>query len=188
MKNKMTVDISKSDIFFVGDTHFSHANIIKYDGRPYASPHLHDEAIIKNWNRCIDKNDIVFHLGDVAFFKNPDQCENILKRLNGRIYLIEGNHDKELLKHSHLKAYFQMVTNYLKVTVKDEEYHDQDIILFHYPMEEWDGAFHGTWHLHGHVHGNLKTKIKNRLEVSINCINYKPINYDQIHDILNPKG
>jgi hypothetical protein len=33
--------------------------------------------------------------------------------------------------------------------------------MFHYPIEEWDGRYHGSIHLHGHSHGKAR-KMKNR--------------------------
>ena len=33
----MKINTTKQNVFFTSDTHFSHANIIKYCDRPYAS-------------------------------------------------------------------------------------------------------------------------------------------------------
>ena len=57
--------------WFIADTHFSHANIIKYAGRPFATVEEMDRALIENWNKCVGEDDQVlflsdFGLGDVA--------------------------------------------------------------------------------------------------------------------------
>ncbi|OJU81632.1 MAG: hypothetical protein BGO10_08500 [Chlamydia sp. 32-24] len=46
--------------WFIADTHFSHANIIKYAGRPFASVEEMDRALIENWNKCVGNDDQVF--------------------------------------------------------------------------------------------------------------------------------
>lgn len=51
-----------------------------------------DEALINNWNSVVGENDIVFHLGDFAFAPNW-RWKELLEKLNGRIYLIMGNHE-----------------------------------------------------------------------------------------------
>ena len=48
--------------------------------------------IIERWNNKVPENGIVFHLGDFAF-GGSDIWNNTRKRLNGTVYLIEGNHD-----------------------------------------------------------------------------------------------
>ena len=50
--------------WFIADTHFSHKNIIKYAGRPYATVEEMNESLIDNWNQCVDADDQVFFLGD----------------------------------------------------------------------------------------------------------------------------
>ena len=51
-----------------------------------------NQEIIKRWNSVVSKNDIVYHLGDFAF-GNKNFIESIVNQLNGKIYLILGNHD-----------------------------------------------------------------------------------------------
>lgn len=54
----------------------------------------HDEAIIKNWNEVVGPDDIVYHCGDLMLGDNAYGIECV-KRLNGTIKLIRGNHDTD---------------------------------------------------------------------------------------------
>lgn len=83
---------SGGKIFFTSDTHFCHKNIISYAGRPFFSTEEMDKALIENWNSVVPEDGIVFHLGDFCFGGNT-QWKTIRKKLNGKIYLILGNHD-----------------------------------------------------------------------------------------------
>ena len=57
---------SSSQIFFTADTHFGHANIIKYCHRPFATVEEMDDALVRNWNAVVSPDATVFHLGDFA--------------------------------------------------------------------------------------------------------------------------
>lgn len=91
-------------IWLTSDTHFGHGNVIKYSKRPFASENellsgtilpesvsKMNETIIKNWNEVVKAEDTVLHLGD--FSMSAKSAEDIIKRLNGKITLILGNHD-----------------------------------------------------------------------------------------------
>jgi calcineurin-like phosphoesterase family protein len=82
--------------WIVSDTHFFHANIGRYCDRPDGWR----ETIIDNWNRLIQPGEIVFHVGDLALGKK-ENLEAIASSLNGRLYLMRGNHDR------HGKAFYQ---------------------------------------------------------------------------------
>lgn len=91
MKNKQ-FQFNPDHIFFTSDTHFHHANIIKLSHRPFKDVHDMNEQLIANWNKVVTDKDTVFHLGDFAFGGN-DAWDSILSQLNGKIYLILGNHE-----------------------------------------------------------------------------------------------
>ena len=79
-------------VFVISDTHFGHANIIKYCNRPFRDTTEMDEAMIKNWNETVSNNDVVLHLGDFGL-GSKEYIASIVKRLNGKKILIMGNHD-----------------------------------------------------------------------------------------------
>ena len=79
--------------FFIGDTHFGHHNIMRHDGRPFKTVEEMDEYMIKVWNERVSPNDEVYILGDFSWYKK-EKTDEILARLNGKKYLVKGNHDK----------------------------------------------------------------------------------------------
>ena len=140
----------KNNVFFTSDTHFGHDNIIKYCNRPFKNSDHMNEEIIRNWNRVVKPNDIVFHLGDFMF-GDVNRFHSIFDRLNGKIYLILGNHDWKILNQGIIDGAFEGVFNQLKITVDG-----QNIYLNHFPYLTFDGIYRDkpTWQLFGHVHSD----------------------------------
>lgn len=101
-------------IFFTSDTHFGHANIIKYCNRPFASVEEMNEGIIQKWNAVVSPGDVVYHLGDFAMGHKDNV--NIRKRLNGKVILVKGNHDKK--DAVHLAAGFDEIHRRLEIEVE----------------------------------------------------------------------
>jgi len=159
-------------VFFTSDTHFGHANIIKYSNRPFASVDDMDEALIKNWNDTVRTNDEVYHLGDFTFSKNFRQY---LYRLNGEKHLIHGNHDSFEVRNDSAWASSQP---YLEVNLDK-----QKLILCHYAFRVWNRSHHGAINLYGHSHGGLPGT-NQQLDVGVDCWDYKPVTLDQIQERL----
>lgn len=164
-----------TDIWFISDTHWNHANIIKYCKRPFASIGEMNEKLIENWNARVKPGDSVYHLGDFALKVSQQEVENLVRRLNGQIHLIWGNHDQK--NKSVLKA-----TNFAeKVPYKELKIGDLKIVMCHYPFLTWNRAHHGSWDLHGHSHGNLpRDPNARRVDVGVDCWNYSPVSFDEI--------
>lgn len=79
--------------WLTSDTHFNHANVVRYCGRPFGDVREMNEALIARWNERVSRDDTVFHLGDFAM-GSPDGWPAIASRLNGRKMLVLGNHDR----------------------------------------------------------------------------------------------
>ncbi len=86
---------SMDKICFTADTHWYHANIIKYCQRPFSSVEEMNEFMVCLWNKYVFKNTRVYHLGDFCLGPAVKALE-ILERLSGKIYLCIGSHDKRL--------------------------------------------------------------------------------------------
>ncbi len=170
-----------SQVYFSSDWHLSHANIIKYDNRPFASIREMDEAIINNFSK-LKETDILFFLGDLAFEKDPYIVLQKLKPIKCRMFWILGNHDHHLLNFDPLLDRFERITPQLEIRVKDG-IKEQYMTLNHYAMRVWNHSHHGAYHLYGHSHHSLKRElgVKNlSFDVGCNGWDYKPLSYYQV--------
>lgn len=157
-------------VFFTADTHLGHTNIIKYANRPFSTCEEMDETIIRNWNRKVKGTDLVYHLGDFAF----RNALNYRMRLNGRVILIRGNHDKAHRINGVFNDVHEMFT------FRDRE---RIIVLCHYGMRVWDGSHFGSWHLYGHSHGKLPGRGKS-FDIGVDAQNFEPRSLGEVIDIM----
>lgn len=140
--------------YYIADNHFFHAVMNdKMDCRGFESGEAMNEYMISQWNKKVKKNDEVVILGDFSIGKAPETNE-VLKRLNGRLYMIIGNHDRFLGHADCDTARFVWIKPY-------EEMQDnkRKVVLSHYPIMCYNGQYrldeHGNpkvYMLYGHVH------------------------------------
>lgn len=159
-------------IWFTSDTHFGHANIIKYCSRPWASVDEMNEGLIENWNLCVGADDEVWHLGD--FYVGPNGDEKIpliRRRLNGRINLVLGNHDADSVKY-----YYDM--GFDRVYDKSVVLNDF-CILSHAPMNFVKAPF---FNIYGHVHdcATYNTYSEDSCCVCVERHAYRPVSWEEI--------
>ena len=100
----MNYKFDGSRVFVTSDTHFNHTNIIRFCNRPFKNVAHMNETIISNWNRVVGPEDTVFHLGDFCLGGSAEWI-NVLNRLNGKKYLISGNHDIKNLWQNYTKYF-----------------------------------------------------------------------------------
>lgn len=142
----MKLDLER-DYWITSDLHFGHKNILKFcpDTRPFSDLNHMIEAIVLEWNSLVKPTDVVFHLGDFSFL-GLEATTAILKRLNGTIVFVMGNHDKTVRDQLQTKNKFE----YLEVRYKGNK-----LCLFHYAMRVWNSQHFGAIHFYGHSHGSL---------------------------------
>lgn len=179
-----------NEVHFTSDTHWWHKNIIKYSNRPFKDVFEMNKALIDNWNARVKPTDHVFHLGDFGFTK-IGEIKNILLSLNGKKHLILGNHDEEIEKYSDdlLNGHFvEEIVNYKEICVDNTI-----IVMFHYPMQEWNKGHRGSFALHGHCHGNVKPLGK-QVDVGVDAkfilngkTEYRPYGFYEISDFMKTR-
>ncbi len=167
--------------WFTGDTHFGHANIIKYCNRPFKDSVEMNETIISNWNKVVKRDDLVYHLGDFCFGKTDAEFDIYFKRLNGLIVFIKGNHDRLAWKNRH--KFYAYHDSYHEIEIGE-----QNITLCHYAMRVWNKSHYSAWHLYGHSHGSLSDDPHSlSFDCGVDCHNFTPINLEQVKEIMSKK-
>lgn len=172
-------------IYFTSDTHFGHANMIKYCNRPFNDVQGMNEVLIRNWNlRVLDK-DTIFHLGDFGFGP-PVFLRSIIDRLNGKKFLITGSHDRRLVKNGFTADRLFLTDSVVPQMVLVGPMHIlkglvgvPEITLCHYSMRVWPKSHYGTWHLFGHSHGKLEGVGKS-FDVGVDANQFRPISLDEV--------
>lgn len=167
-------------IYFTADLHFYHENIINHTNRPFPNVEKMNRTLIENWNHTVCANDDVYILGDVTM-KGAEYATKALSQLKGRKYLIKGNHDKFAQSKQFDKNLFEWINDYYELT-----YNNNRFILFHYPIEEWNGYFRGTFHLHGHQHNHEDYNFNNlqngmrKFDVGVDANYMRPVCIENI--------
>lgn len=179
------------DFYFISDTHFNHKNIMRFCDRPFATLEEMEKQMIELWNNIVKEDELVFILGDVIF-GGSEIYERILPQLNGRKWLILGNHDYINIKQG-FKKYFEKILNKAFITIDGVP-----IILNHEPLLCFTGQDNcKRWQLFGHVHTTKylkKSCDSKKLELlctpsmydvgaDFNC--YKPIGFKELKQIIN---
>jgi len=172
-----------SDIFFTSDTHFGHANIITYSNRPFSSVEDMNEKLIENWNKRVSIDSVVYHLGDFAM--GPRQNIYLRQKLNGKITLIKGNHDRSTA--AMLQAGFDKV--YKNLTIEVDGY---KLYLAHIPAHIPDPSsrkyessliqappVYYDYYLCGHVHTQWK-RIGKTINVGVDVSDFVPLTLSEL--------
>lgn len=170
-----------SNVFYCGDTHFGHKNIINFTDRitgkrirPFSSVQEHDQILIDNWNRVVKPTDKVFLMGDVAI---PRKGLEVVARLNGRKHLVQGNHD--IFPTNDYIKYFYRISS----TVVN---HQDRFIVTHIPIHPSQlGRF--KCNVHGHLHSEVIDDPR-YINLSLEHINFTPISHEDLLKLIKEKA
>ena len=165
--------------FFISDTHFNHANIIQHCSRPFSSVEEMDGFMIERWNALVGKNDEIWHLGDVCL--DWKECGDYLPFLNGKKFLILGNHDGNMAQM--LEAGFDKVYQDWKMRIGNKS-----VLIRHRP-KILKGYEQGHWMLHGHMHEKAPRVdyTAKRINLSVEHWGYQPVSEAEILKLLTTR-
>ena len=160
-----------SKIFFIADTHFGDEKIIKYENRPFGNAREMDEELIKRWNAVVSREDEVYVLGDFG----ADGYEGeVLAKLQGRKYLVKGNHDTKSNAEYRRWGF--------------DEVYDHPVIIENFWILSHDALYVNTnmpyANLFGHVHNHpmIKDYSSQHYCVSVERLNYTPLDFEVIKE------
>jgi calcineurin-like phosphoesterase family protein len=163
-------------IFFISDTHFGHANIIKYSQRPFTSVEEMNEVMVQRWNTVVRPGDHVYHLGDVAFNRPSLQ---IVRRLVGKKRLILGNHDQERMQ-DYAAVGFQKIMGARVFG---------GVLFTHYPVHPMSAGDNGNdlvkikGNAHGHIH-ERSAPVGPYVNLSVEWTDYNPVSLEEVQSRL----
>ncbi|NOZ80721.1 MAG: hypothetical protein GXP63_03530, partial [DPANN group archaeon] len=168
--DKMKNIFRKPKTFITSDLHLDHTNIIKYCKRPFLNTEDMNKTLVDNWNNTINNRDTVYFLGDLAHGGGSKTTDYWLKKLNGKIIFIKGNHDKS--------NKIQFNETYLL------GYGGYKFFLSHEPEQvpkDWNG-----WAICGHHHNNkleeypFIDKKNKRINISTELTKFRPVDMDDL--------
>ena len=177
-------------IYFTSDLHIGHDKDFIWKKRGFSSIEEHNKEILKRWNEVIKSEDTVYILGDLTIRRdNSEKWDSIFYHLNGKISVIQGNHDSN---HGLSKYENDYRMNLLGLAF--EWYYDKEhkFYLSHYPTivgDEHSKRF--FWNLSGHTHSQNKFEFGQHYiyNVGVDAHNCYPISVEQIiKDINKYKG
>lgn len=154
---------------YISDQHFyaDERLMIQMDHRSFPNAHTMNQYMIDQWNAKVKGGDQAIVLGDIFHTKDSEEVNWVLKRLSGKICLIEGNHDCVWLKKEGVNLNrFEWIKPYAEF-----DDHGYTVIASHYPtfcynhqhVRKSDGT-HRTYMLYGHVHNSYDEKLVNQFQ------------------------
>jgi calcineurin-like phosphoesterase family protein len=161
-------------LHFLSDTHFNHANIIKYSNRPFKNVEEMNRVLVENWVDSVEPDDVVIFAGDFAM----KRWESLFKAVSKcNIIFIRGNHDRDFHPPQGLRS---------NILVNGEG--GIQIYITHAP-ENIPADYKG-WVIHGHHHNNWPddfpffNPVKKTINVSVDVIGYRPISEKDIMNLI----
>lgn len=157
--------------YLIADLHFGDEDIIKYENRPFNNAIEMNNQLVDNWNNIVSKEDRVFIVGDYSKM-DFEKTKQITRQLNGKKYLVIGNHDEfslsEYLDMGFLNAYDYPILI------------DGFFLLSHEPLYVNENMPYVN--IYGHIHGNPNYNTFSSCGhcVSVEKIEYKPIDLEEI--------
>lgn len=171
------------------DLHLGHFNIIRYTNRPFKTWQEMNDTLIRNWNERVKPDDIIYHIGDFCF-KNgltgksgegvPIKSNEYIKKLNGKIIFLKGNHDNNnslktlnhrlVLKYGNI--YFNLCHNPKDAIIEDSLYYPVNLV----------GHIHNLWDIKEITN---KDKVSLLINVGVDVRKFRPISFDEIKTIYD---
>ena len=132
--------------YYISDLHLGHANVIRFDGRPFENIEEMEAEIVRRWNERVTAKDTVYIIGDFCWMTGSHWA-NIVRKFNGRKVLIRGNHDLKQIS-GELRKLFDDVTDYKEISDNGRR-----VSMCHFPILLYNHSHsQNSYMLCGHVH------------------------------------
>lgn len=153
--------------YYIADLHFWYSRMNQnMDKRGFDTAEAMNEYMISRRNSRIRKQDEVVILGDLCISTKAAAANAIIEHLNGRKYLIVGNHDKYINDKEFDRSLLKGIESYMELNDNKRK-----IILSHYPIMCYNGQYRRgedgsakTYMLYGHVHNTFDEYLINEYQ------------------------
>ena len=173
-------------IFVTSDLHFNHNKDFIWRDRGFESINEMNEEIISRWNSVVGANDDIYVLGDLMLGDNESGI-NCLRRLNGRIHVVLGNHDTPVRQSIYLEMP-NIVEVEWAIMLPYKKYH---FFLTHYPCMTGNyddkSLKYCVINLCGHIHTKNKYRDMDKgliYHVDLDAHNCYPVLLDDVIEEL----
>lgn len=167
----MGVRILEPRNLYIADLHLFHKNVTgegtNFDNRPFATMEEMNQEIVRRWNQAVSEQDHVYILGDFIwnFKNNKEAALEVVHALNGKLHLIQGNHDYGIHMPEY-RACFREITPYKKIQ-DSLQGKPQLVILSHYYIPFYESHYYGSILLHGHSHMSPESELERQITASL---------------------
>ena len=120
--------------YYIADLHFFHQAMNTHmDKRGFEDIHQMNTYMIEKWNQKVRKKDEVVILGDLSW-GNVQDTNTLLQQLHGKLYMIQGNHDRFLNHREVNTSRFVWIKPYAEMSDNNRK-----VVLCHYPILCYNG-------------------------------------------------
>ena len=177
-------------IYVTSDLHLCHDREFLYRPRGFENINDMNEFIVKTWNETVKPDDMVYVLGDLVLGGDKGTADGIemLKSLNGKMWIILGNHDTDNRISQYIRLPHVSSVSYAEML----KYDGYRFFMTHYPCNtsnlEKESMKQCILNLFGHTHSKEKfyNDIPYMYHVGMDAHGCKPVLIDEIiEDIKN---
>lgn len=160
--------------YITSDLHLYHKNMAGPNALVPVRQRFKDEIemteyLIKTHNEVVNKDDVVYNLGDLSLHGKPLVIFEALSRMKGSLIIVKGNHDNTKTLNYLMKNNYQLPSGRMKFEVHEVgtkiKVNKKTYYLTHFPF--YVGQSRGRLRsIHGHLH-QLPSAHLNHFNVSI---------------------
>ena len=166
-------------LFFTSDWHFCHDREFIWKPRGFSNIEDMNEAIISRHNETVNPNDDVYVLGDLMLCDDKKGLDYV-RRMNGRLHIITGNHDHEKRQ----KLYLSLPNVVEVVDAKYLRFGGLNFLLCHYPADTSNldkvPLERMLFCIHGHTHQKESLLLPNIYHGGVDSWDCYPVSGERI--------
>lgn len=184
-----------ANIWFTSDSHFLSLGTVILENRPFKSAIAFDKHVIDLWNRQLEEDDVLYHLGDFTDYKDDVSKSwreglKYVSHIKCDVILLIGNQEKKIIDNCY-NGNFESFRNYclnigFKDVIKDKilEINDDTYLYLHYLPSKYKKGF---INLFGNVHRTIGLYSDLGFNICCDLNHYQLYSLDDIMELTKTK-